>query len=105
MRIPLKRYVLLNDDTIIDQVTQPKELIYFHEVKKTSDNILDLVEVGDMVANTYDILVYVLGIIIIDGKVWSFDCLHELLGAGDITAIYKRQPNGDYKRYCVGDNK
>jgi hypothetical protein len=66
---------------------------------KTSDNILDLVEVGDLVeakAENEHVVVRV------DrqnnGTIYTYnDFIHKHF----ITAIYKRQSNGDYKRYEV----
>jgi len=102
----LKRYVLLNNNMIYDLVVE-KDVEKFNTVKngvqraygvkQTSDNILDLVEVGDLIT------------IKIGDKLET----HEIVGENfyinhytrvylcDITAIYKRQPNGDYKRYEV----
>lgn len=101
----LKRYVLMNDNTIITDIRQcryndkkyeyaqsrSKEgVVYFRElnvseVKKTSDNILELVEVGDLVRTTQKL----------------FEVQFSVLDYGKVIAIYKCQPNGDYKRYEV----
>jgi len=125
----LKRYVLLENKEIIK--TNEKQYICTidnclytkvddwidskvsgYTATKTSDNILDLVEVGDLVEDK-------------DGAVLQFyewwyhdddkeDCPSWIrLGnpkrnvhttrwyTNEIVAIYKRQPNGDYKRYLV----
>lgn len=82
-------------------------------IKKTSDNILDLVEVGDLIGievtpnaqittSGYDGLeIRQLHLPI------TFHEKHALYNGGavlksEIKAIYKRQTNGDYKRYSVG---
>lgn len=102
----VKKYTLLHDNTIKTN----NESIYINEVKKTSDNIFDLVDVGDLVEkdNDWEIL-----------KVMRFNmdknmvCLiHTSSNIEEyeineyrkkfITAIYKRQTNGDYKRYEIG---
>ena len=68
--------------------------IYDGDVYKTSDNILDLVEVGDLVETKQNGILEIIG-----------ENFYVRTGVNlyliDITAIYKRQPNGDYKRYEV----
>ena len=95
----LKRYVLLGNNWIYD-MNDPKDVwikTSNRPVKKTSDNILDLVEVGDLVAHrfwgeTESIIQEVFRI---------EDILNPIVNSGETKAIYKRQPNGDYKRYEV----
>lgn len=123
----LKRYVMLSNKMILDSfkkdftMTLDKELViiygeiyemkdFMKGVLKTSDNILDLVEVGDLVECTYHHessdngewiekpLYYIKGIsdIYFHLPVFSLEKTHKY-----ITALFKRQPNGDYKRYEV----
>lgn len=119
----LKKYVLLSDNIIVDvskenyYLTQ-KGLIRYREnavmqktlmgtVKSTSDNILDLVEVGDLVelnggdGNDNDVHMIVN---VIDGDMITLDKLwvYKERDKDAIVAIYKRQTNGDYKRYELG---
>ena len=70
--------------------------IYDGDVYKTSDNILDLVEVGDLVSrNEYNKMIITE---ILDEE----SLLHDVQrSCYSIFAIYKRQPNGDYKKYEV----
>ena len=80
---------------------------------KTSDNIIDLVEVGDLVeieSSVYlhrvyeqiykglnnQVLPYIYMNVHIESQYPLKDVNREV-----ITSIYKRQPNGDYKRYEV----
>jgi hypothetical protein len=71
---------------------------YLGKVLKSSDNILDLVEVGDLVE--YHVFKEEYRTFKVDkvqeGVMLSYNdyCRFE-----DITVIYKRQANGDYKRY------
>ncbi len=103
----LKRYVLLGNNWIYD-MNDPKDVwikTSNRTIKKTSNNILDLVEVGDLVAHRFW------------GKTESiikemrcetdinWHVKQDVVVSGEITSIYKRQANGDYKRYIVGDNK
>jgi hypothetical protein len=125
----LKRYVLTNGNEIIEDnvkgcyVNKHGYAVYgplgdlfdLHDeskkVKRTSDNILDLVEVGDMVeiGNRFQPC-GVMDITDIDGSRkpiedwWLCGKFYRNIIKNDnqrITAIYKRQPNGDYKRYEV----
>ncbi len=64
---------------------------------KTSDNILDLVEVGDLV-DSGDGIVEFLGTFKDD--LWIVS-MNEIVKKRTVKAIYKRQTNGDYKRYGV----
>jgi len=122
--VELKKYVLLSDNIIVDvskenyYLTQ-KGLIRYREnavmqktlmgtVKSTSDNILDLVEVGDLVGYRF------WGDSFLGEDCERIDKMHdeqnienEIKHNGNgfvIIAIYKRQSNGDYKRYEVENN-
>lgn len=76
------------------------------DVKLTSDNILDLLENKDLVelkggdGNDNDVHMIVN---VIDGDMITLDKLwiYKERDRDTIAAIYKRQPNGDYKRYEV----
>lgn len=123
----LKRYVLFRDEileVIKPSILETHDIISFYayglddirvciEKKntfKTSDNILDLVEVGDLIECTYHHessdngewiekpLYYIKGIsdIYFHLPVFSLEKTHKY-----ITALFKLQPNGDYKRYEV----
>ena len=102
----LKKYVLFTDGMVYKHnhisdlyhyMSDDSKCIYVDninqdEVLKTSDNILDFVEVGD--------LVKVFGIpqpLYFDGMV-NVDRMKK---NKNIEFIYKLQPNGDYKRYEV----
>ena len=112
----LKRYVLLNDYNLILDSKNEEELRVVHyadgdELKvvvdnwyyplakldyKTSDNILNLVELGDLVEDGNNIMrvaQYENGVFF---DVDSYTCQE-----GFVKAIYKRQTNGDYVRYEV----
>lgn len=119
----LKRYVMLDKKEIIDT---SKEIFYFRGENqlyrdrpnapqvtvrigtaiKTSDNILDLVEEGDLVElsggkeRKNDIHMIINAI---NGNMITWDNLwiYKERDKDIISAIYKRQPNGDYKRYEV----
>ena len=115
----LKRYVLLENNEIFDLFIQSilgegkregsgymgyqlkigSQFVttQFGNVLKTSDNILDLVEVGDLVKGTQYIWVGEV-MDINDTEIETFMHLH---WKSEITDIYKKQPNGDYKRYEV----
>lgn len=67
-------------------------------IKKTSDNILDLVEpcyLDDLLGDLYE---YNIDDYVMIDKVFSDTDFSEK----EVKAIYKRQSNGDYKRYEVG---
>ena len=116
----LKKYALTNDNTIITDIrhcsyddkkyeyaqSRSKEGVVFmrdlmvSQVKKTSDNIIDLVEVGDLVGYIFWGEEYEH----IEKKIDTQHIEYELKYNDiryKITSIYKRQPNGDYKRYEV----
>ena len=120
----LKKYVLLSDNIIVDvskenyYLTQ-KGLIRYREnavmqktlmgtVKSTSDNILDLLENKDLVelkggdGNDNDVHMIVN---VINGDMITLDKLwiYKERDRDTIAAIYKRQENGDYKRYEVSE--
>jgi hypothetical protein len=116
----LKRYVLLENNKIYDTVLTRYVAVdnvlftyYFgsHDVrvgviKKTSDNILDLVEVGDLVEINEMSGIYYVDSIIIDEGLRVFTCDQKYgywfdFNETEVKAIYKRQTNGDYKRYEV----
>ena len=105
----LKRYVQINRGTVYD-LEEPQQLRAYEMikngtqsvfgVKKTSDNILDLVEVGDLVEhNEYE---DELRKVVSNGLERTLYLMgSEYMFYENIVAIYKRQPNGDYKRYEV----
>ena len=68
------------------------------KITKTSDNILDLVEVGDLVELKGNDMFYVTSINS-DYFMNNNDGVNR--GSSHIVAIYKRQTNGDYKKYEV----
>ena len=110
----LKRYVLDTQRCFIYDLTKEADVKKFEMISKfsthfvngackTSDNILDLVEKGDLVEldgkskrNDVHMIVSV-----IDGDMITYDDLfiYKNKNYDDVTAIYKKQPNGDYKRY------
>ena len=118
----LKRYVLTElhgiidttkvyDDETNDYKIDHEELLVRHhstttvftsfgKVKKTSDNLLDLVEVGDLVE---EVLICQVTSIERDanGNITRFYYLLGSIAWFDVKAIYKRQQNGDFKRYEV----
>ena len=90
-----------------------KRTIYKGDGYKTSDSILDLVEVGDLVEldNEWEILK-----ILRFSKNNNIVCMVYTSSSTEeyefydyrnkrITAIYKLQPNGDYKKYEVKEWK
>jgi hypothetical protein len=118
----IKKYVLL-DDKRIDEIYGKTKFGYEYvdsktesgivitrtlledRIVKTSNNILDLVEVGDLVEastlNIYNIYQFEK----YDGLKVYAKYLNNGYGvlSSKITSIYKKQPNGDYKRYEVKD--
>lgn len=80
------------------------KIVKIGNVAKTSDNILDLVEVGDLVELKNDTRM-----VHIHNQRWLDVFLSkvqepeedEFKIKDNIKAIYKRQPNGDYKKYEV----
>lgn len=122
-KMELKRYVLTTDGYIYKkkQVKQHKDtntthivsfgIVSYHliNIKKTSDNILDLVEVGDLVEkdNDWEILKVMRisknGNAVCSVRTSSNNEEYEIneYRKSMITSIYKRQSNGDYKRHKV----
>lgn len=112
----LKRYVLNQKNEIIDvnkhtekvEIVDDNNLMFINSYGwrfdgkciKSSDNILDLVEKDDIIEH------YQYGKMFVEYKYYSED-YNELhvndynVSYGTI-AIWKKQPNGDYKRYEVG---
>lgn len=117
----IKKYALLDDKTIQEcnedkmHITSDNYLamnsgMIIDKVLKTSDNILDLVEVGDLVGCYYEKKSS-------DGKTWVEMPIYYVNGISKthyhlpvfsiekddkhIKAIYKKQTNGDYKKYEV----
>lgn len=119
MKNKLKRFVLTSHNTIYEVVDKKVLPIGLRDnYIKTSDNILDLVEVGDLVEILYtgNDKYYKLEVIRYDentletthmtmatksfkGFTYSKDNLN--LKLPFCIAIYKKQPNGDYKKYEV----
>jgi hypothetical protein len=105
----LKRYVMLNNNVIYDMTNDYDVKKYEmvknasalrYQLKKTSDNILDLVEVGDLVSDgTFPMYV---------GDKDDNDFIdyteRVYMSICDVKYIYKLQPNGDYKKYEVVEN-
>jgi len=67
------------------------------DIKLTSDNLLDLVEVEDMVMSDD----YVGALKVLSNTKHYFRTYHAIVAKKNVKAIYKRQSNGDYKRYEV----
>lgn len=90
-------YKIDNEELLVRHHSTTTVFTSFGKVKKTSDNLLDLVEVGDLVAHrfwgeTESIIQEVFRI---------EDILNPIVNSGETKAIYKRQQNGDFKRYEV----
>jgi len=123
----IKNYVLLDDKRIVEICGKTKfgyeyvdsktesgivitRTLLEDRIVKTSNNILDLLEVGDLVGCYYEKKSS-------DGKTWVETPIYYVNGISEthyhlpvfsiekddkhIKAIYKLQPNGDYKRYEV----
>jgi len=127
----LKRFVLLSDKTILTKKefeSQRKVDLFYADrlFVKHSDNILDLVDsmdlIGCYVRNefinnevTYMVItnpLYFADLVffLVNGdKVWFRDSQYEDKKKYDdierngikVVSIYKRQPNGNYKRYSI----
>ena len=115
----IKKYVLLNDYNLILDSKNEEELRVIHYKDgdvlkvvvdnwyyplekldyKTSDNILDLVEVGDLVMSDD----YVGALKVLSNTKHYFRTYHAIVARKNVKAIYKRQSNGDYKRYDVSE--
>ena len=103
---------ILKDDIVYSQYDDNCNLRTYCKIKKTSDNILDLVEVGDLLG----VLPIKNGMLDLNGikeeivmvtilKTSKINTIFSNRGdipKNEILAIYKRQSNGDYKRYEVG---
>ena len=113
----LKRYVLLKTKSIVDTQNDTNfiyelkliSVAYLKKVseviddlvEKSSDNILDLVEVGDLVATERDVqrienLDFETQFILHHNRNYNI-----VMNKENVIEIYKKQPNGDYKRYEV----
>lgn len=108
----LKRYVLFNDKMIY-KFNKESGLYHFDNnfnicisgsyvredlVIKTSDNILDLVEIGDLVEQDFKGDNYIQRIDV-ESDLAKIKEDIECGYSNYYPCIYKRQPNGDYKRY------
>lgn len=98
----LKRFVLLSDNTILTKKEfeeQRKVDIFYADrlFKKTSDNILDLVEPCKLWDLNGDLYEYAIDDFVFIEKVYDDTDFSKK----EVKAIYKRQTNGDYKRYEV----
>ncbi len=113
----IKRYILFKDGMIYEYIKQSDLYHYMKDhtvnvhgskirqelIAKTSDNILDLVEVGDLINrktafNT--VSVDLVTKIVEDGFNVFYQGNYVVLYEW-ILAIYKLQSNGDYKKYEV----
>lgn len=105
----LKRYVMLKNNKIYD-LQNEKDIKAYEtvknsshsdfQVKSTSDNILDMIWDNDLLDLDGEI-VHVFGI---DKETGGYVLMNTdmiIKNSCNITAIYKRQSNGDYKRYEV----
>ena len=111
----IKKYALLKNNAIVElyennkfwfsYVGEEKDGIVFissaltSDVKLTSDNILDLVEVGDLVMSDD----YVGALKVLSNTKHYFRTYHAIVAKKNVKEIYKRQLNGDYKRYDVSE--
>jgi hypothetical protein len=118
-KMKLKRYVMIKNNGVyiykLNNIDKFKTYIeddkvqlclgdkrsYWGELIKSSDNILDLIEVEDLVAHRFygqedSIITHIKN----DNDI-RFHVEKKVIKSGDITAIYKLQPNGDYKKYEV----
>ena len=97
----LTNYIVNGSKTMLFKLNKIAKEGYINvdeEVIKTSDNILDLVEVGDLVELKGNDMFYVTSINS-DYFMNNNDGVNR--GSSHIVAIYKRQQNGDYKKYEV----
>lgn len=103
----LKRYVLLNTGRIYD-MTNAYDVKCYDTVKngsketfglkKTSDNILNLVKPCKLWDLNGDLYEYAIDDFVFIEKVYD----DTDFSTKEVKAIYKRQTNGDYKRYEIG---
>lgn len=119
----IKKYVLLDNNNILE-ISSPNnlnndDLEYFAKhIRKTSDNILDLVEVGDLVEILYTGNDKYYKLEVVDYDESSLETTHMTITTKSFKgftyskdnsnvklpfckAIYKNQSNGDYKKYEV----
>jgi len=98
MKNKLKRFVLTSHNTIYEVVDKKVLPIGLRDnYIKTSDNILDLVEIGDLVVGQS--YIYVSEVTEINNK--EIGVFNYLFWKSEITAFWKKQSNGDYKKYEV----
>ena len=100
---------ILKDDIVYNQYDDSYDLQTYCKIKNTSDNILDLVDVGDLLEkdNDWEILKVMkirrgdaVCIIRTSSNIEEYEVKD--YRKSSILAIYKRQTNGDYKRYEIG---
>ena len=108
----LKKYVLFNNNeiSILEELDSfyvknnslflKNGRVWLGDFKKTSDNLLDLVEVGDLVEEVLICQVTSIGHDV-NSDITRFYYLLGSIAWFDVKAIYKRQQNGDFKRYEV----
>ena len=97
----LTNYIVNGSKTMLFKLNKIAKEGYINvdeEVIKTSDNILDLVEVGDILKLIYDDKTVKLIYMIADG--YSFD-VKDFNSRIEYVHLLKLQPNGDYKKYEV----
>lgn len=109
----IKRFTLLDNGRIIENISIDSNddfEFYNKHTKKTTDNILDLVEVGDMVTDGRQ--TFIINIIYTFEKIHvtrfyskefetPYEPLEHSLNKDEVVTFWKLQPNGDYKRYEV----
>ena len=114
----LERYILFTDGMIYkynehsdlfhyvndETVNVHKQRIRQELVKISSDNILDLVEVGDLVEEKNGFALMRVELIQ-DDTFYSCTSMEYYITKTDVQNIYKKQPNGDYKKYEVESEK
>jgi len=94
-------YKIDNEELLVRHHSTTTVFTSFGKVKKTSDNILDLVEVGDLVSHRFwGETESIIKEIRCETDI-NWHVKQEVVLSGEITAIYKRQQNGDFKRYEV----
>ena len=104
----LKRYVLDTERCFIYDLTKESDVKRFEMISKfatrfvngackTSDNILDLVVPCTLWDLDGDLYEHTMGDFVMIDKVFD----DSSMSVRNVTAIYKKQPNGDYKRYEV----
>ena len=104
----LKRYVLDTQRCFIYDLTKEADVKKFEMISKfathfmngsckTSDNILDLVVPCTLWDLDGDLYEHTAGDFVMIDKVFNDSSMN----TRNVTAIFKRQPNGDYRRYDV----